>query len=137
MFSFLGVLGSVSLKQKLSYHDVKRMLGQIRQCLKFTDQKVEGSPSSRFKISSFIIPQEGVKRSHDADNEENKIFQQLLNETADVLESDDFHHVLNSCLDVGFIYVMEKMKPLFVVEQQGYYIYTNRNIKRSVYCQYG
>lgn len=103
---------------------MKRMLGQIRQCLKFTDQKVEGSPSSRFKISSFVIPHDGVKRAHDADDadEENKIFQQLLSETADVLESEDFHHVLNTCLDVGFIYVMEKMKPLFVVEQQGYYI---------------
>ena len=111
------MLGSVSLKQKLSYHDIKRILGQIRHCLKFSsaEQATEGSTTSQLKISSIILPKDNI-------SETDEIFIQLLNETTDILESEDFQVVFNACLDVGFMFVMEKIKSSFIVDQQGYYI---------------
>lgn len=111
------MLGSVSLKQKLSYHDIKRMLGQIRQCLKFSspEQSIEVSTTSQLKISSIVLPKDSL-------SETDVIFSQLLNETADILESEDFQVVFNACLDVGFMFVMKQIKSSFIVDQQGYYI---------------
>lgn len=108
-----GVLGSVSLKQKLSYHDIKRMLGQIRQCLKFSspEQSIEVSTTSQLKISSIVLPKDSL-------SETDVIFSQLLNETADILESEDFQVVFNACLDVGFMFVMKQIKSSFIVDQQ-------------------
>lgn len=112
---FVGVLGSVSLKQKFSYHDIKRMLGQIQQCLKFSDlkQETEESTTSQLKISSILLPKEDMSES-------DVTFSQLLNETADILESEDFQIVFNACLDVGFMFVLKRIKSSFIVDQQGY-----------------
>ena len=108
-----GVLGSVSLKQKLSYHDIKRMLGQIRHCLKFSNaqQSMEGSTTSLLKISSIILPKDSI-------SETDELFTLLLNETTDILESEDFQVVFNACLDVGFMFVMKQIKSSFIVDQQ-------------------
>ena len=118
MFPPIGVLGSVPLKQKLSYHDIKRMLGQIRQCLKFSnlEQASQGSATSQLKVSSIILPKDTSSATTD------EIFNQLLNETADILESDDFQMVFNACLDVGFMFVMKQIRPSFIVDEQGYYV---------------
>ena len=114
IFFHIGVLGSVSLKQKLTYHDIKRMLGQIRQCLKFAspEQPVEDTATSQLKISSIFIPWEN-------EMETDETFTNLLNETTDILESEDFQVVLNACLDIGFMFVMEEIKSSFIVNQQG------------------
>ena len=111
------MLGSVSLKQKLSYHDIKRMLGQIRHCLKFSnaEQSIEGSTTSQLKISSILLPNASML-------ELDELFSLLLNETVDILESEDFQVVFNTCLDVGFMFIMKQIKSSFIVDQQGCYI---------------
>ncbi|XP_046844195.1 peroxisomal biogenesis factor 3-like [Xenia sp. Carnegie-2017] len=107
------VLGNVSLKQKLSYHDVQRMLGQIRQCLKLTShQPVENGNNTIVKISSIVIDQENTLMDKDS------FFQQLVNETSDILDSEDFGIVYNACLDVGFSFIMKRLLSSFIIDQQ-------------------
>ena len=108
------MLESVSLKQKLSYHDIKRMLGQIRQCLKFfnLEEAIGGSSTTQLKVSSIILPK-------DSSTSTDEIFTQLLNETADILESEDFQMVFNACLDVGLMFVMRQLRSSFIVDEQG------------------
>lgn len=112
---FIDVVGTICLKQKLSYHDIKRMMGQVRQCLKFSssEESSEGSSSSQLNVSSIVLPKESL-------SEADVIFSQLLNETADILESEDFQTIFNMCLDVGFMFVMKQIKSSFIVDQQGY-----------------
>lgn len=51
--------------------------------------------------------------------DKDSFFQQLVNETSDILDSEDFGIVYNACLDVGFSFIMKRLLSSFIIDQQG------------------
>ncbi|KAI8919403.1 Peroxin-3 [Powellomyces hirtus] len=112
------VIGSMSLKEPVTYDILIDVIGRIRE-------KVEHSDSGSFSasMSAFLLPEEGkeenVLRAGGCSDDGFVIdpeLKELLNETRDFLESSDFQKVLTSCFDEAFDLLFKQIRPTFFVE---------------------
>ncbi|KAG7460947.1 hypothetical protein MATL_G00204300 [Megalops atlanticus] len=108
------VIGSISLKQSLSLQELEQHLNQIRAHIE------EGGSSSTGKpLSWYMMPdEESTLAAQACGLTENDVATiKLLNETRDMLESPDFHTVLNTCLSRGFSRFLDNMAEFFRPQQ--------------------
>ncbi|KAJ8270678.1 hypothetical protein GJAV_G00117920 [Gymnothorax javanicus] len=108
------VLGGVSLKQSLSLQELEQHLDRIRAHVE------EGSKASpRKSLSCYMMPdEESTLATQACGLTENDVATiKLLNETRDMLESPDFHTVLNTCLNRGFSRFLDNMAEFFRPQQ--------------------
>ncbi|KAJ3022359.1 peroxin [Thoreauomyces humboldtii] len=113
------VVGSMSLKESITYDSMIEIIGKVRQ-------QVEHDADGNFSesISSFLLPKEGseeeVLRAGGADEDGFNMdadLTDLLNETRDFLDSPDFRRVVTSCFDEAFDLLFKQIRPTFHVEQ--------------------
>lgn len=72
------------------------------------------SSNSLESIPSSSIPIQSSTSSPSSSNKDNELLQKLLNETQDILESDDLKKVLDAGIDIGFSIVMDLLLGCFV-----------------------
>ncbi|XP_075718762.1 peroxisomal biogenesis factor 3 isoform X2 [Rhinoderma darwinii] len=110
------VLGSLSLKQSLSLIELEQHIKEIRRlvedCSKTSD--LEGS-SNKSLLCRFMMPDEENPLTSQAYGltEKDVTTISLLNETRDLLESQDTSTVLNSCLNRGFGRLLDSIAEFF------------------------
>lgn len=111
------VIGKISLKEKLSSAKVLSIIHQIRMAVE-CDPDAGATGRSCQKLCTFILPPE-EKPDIDVSNNsyEDKLLDKMISETRDVLDSDDFHTVFCSCLDLGFRHLMDRLAENFTSTQ--------------------
>lgn len=113
----VNVIGKISLKEKLSSSKVLNIIHEIRMAVE-CDPESGSTGSSCKKLCTFILPPE-EKPDIDVSNNvyEEKLLDKMMAETRDVLDSDDFHSVFCTCLDVGFRHLMDRLADNFTLPQ--------------------
>ncbi|XP_077145337.1 peroxisomal biogenesis factor 3 [Ranitomeya variabilis] len=110
------VLGSLSLKQSLSLTELEQHMREIRRlvedCNKTSDLEESQKKSM---LCHFMMPDEENPLTYQACGltEKDVTTIRLLNETRDMLESQDFSTVLNSCLNRGFGRLLDSIAEFF------------------------
>ncbi|XP_029640000.1 peroxisomal biogenesis factor 3-like isoform X1 [Octopus sinensis] len=109
-------IGIISLKEKLTSQRVQNIIHQVRFAVECDcDAGPTGTPSCH-KLATFILPPEDkpdvVLSSRSS---EDILFNKMLSEIRDIVESDDFHTVLFFCFDLGFMHLNEKLSENFSV----------------------
>ncbi|KAL5017660.1 hypothetical protein ScPMuIL_007249 [Solemya velum] len=92
---------SISLKEKLSVHNIEAIINQIRHRIENGDAgKATSYPF--FPVCDFLLPQDQqVYPPKMHVSREDHLYNRLVTETRDVIESQDFQKVLKVCLDKG------------------------------------
>ncbi|OWF49669.1 peroxisomal biogenesis factor 3-like [Mizuhopecten yessoensis] len=98
---------SVSLKERLSFHNLKAISDQIRERIE-SSPEISDLQSPTLMLCTYMLPSES-HTSMETENAQEKMYQQLVQETRDVLESPDFHAVLHTCLNRGFAKLLDSM----------------------------
>ncbi|XP_064604936.1 peroxisomal biogenesis factor 3-like [Liolophura sinensis] len=101
-----STVGSVSLKEKLSLGDVQNYLEKIR--MKLECGVVQGSstiPTS--PLCHFMLPPEQVQDFSADSLPEEVVYEELLAQTRDMIDSEDFHSVLQVCVNKAFARFMD------------------------------
>lgn len=98
---------SLSLKERLSFHNLKAITDQIRERIE-SSPEISDLQSPTLMLCTYMLPSEGLS-STETENPEEKMYQQLVRETRDVLESPDFHAVLHTCLNRGFAKLLDSL----------------------------
>lgn len=112
--------------------ELTRLVNHIRQSVEFSKHSVplkRKSPDAanhkakngyhRTPLQKFMLPSDFESLcGEDADDN----FKNLVGETLDILDSDDFQNVLKMCLDAGFAHVIHNMIPFFQVEELGKFV---------------
>lgn len=89
-------ISSISLKERLTFHNVESCLQHIRERLE-TSPEISNLSSPTLQLCPYMFPPENsVTQGTD------EIHEGLMQETRDILESADFHIVLKTSLDRGF-----------------------------------
>ncbi|KAJ3187669.1 peroxin [Gaertneriomyces sp. JEL0708] len=110
------VVGSISLKEQVSFASLMDILEKVRLNIEADDT----SP-----MTSFLLPEEGKEEEvlragggaeADAFTVDAEL-RGLLDETRDFLESEDFKKVVGKCLDEGFDILAKQLKPSFFAEE--------------------
>ncbi|XP_073527476.1 peroxisomal biogenesis factor 3 [Phyllobates terribilis] len=115
------VLGSLSLKQSLSLIELEEHMKEIRRlvedCNKTSDLEESQKKSM---LCHFMMPDEENPLTSQACGltEKDVTTIRLLNETRDMLESQDFSTVLNSCLNRGFGRLLDSIAEFFRPNEQ-------------------
>ncbi|KAM4043448.1 peroxisomal biogenesis factor 3 [Anomaloglossus baeobatrachus] len=115
------VLGSLSLKQSLSLIELEQHMKEIRRlvedCNKTSDLEESQNKSL---LCGFMMPDEENPLTSQACGltEKDVTTIRLLNETRDMLESQDFSTVLNSCLSQGFGRLLDSIAEFFRPNEQ-------------------
>ncbi|XP_060077481.1 peroxisomal biogenesis factor 3-like [Ylistrum balloti] len=100
---------SVSLKERLCFHNLKAITGQIRERIE-SSPEISDLQSPTLMLCSYMLPSEGhTSTVSNTENAEERMYHQLVQETRDVLESPDFHAVLHTCLDRGFAKLLDSL----------------------------
>ncbi|KAK2172705.1 hypothetical protein NP493_939g01068 [Ridgeia piscesae] len=107
---------STSLKQQMSLSTIQTMIGDIRRQLECSPQTHYHQESPLSSLCQYVMstiaetgtPGGAVCLSHDE-----IIFQKLMKETQDVLDSSDFHAVLRTCLDTAFSRIVDRIAEYF------------------------
>ncbi|KAJ3167135.1 peroxin [Geranomyces variabilis] len=112
------VVGSMSLKEPITYNSVIDIITRVRE-------KVENNPDGTAGVSPsvYLLPEEGheeeVLRAGGCSNDAfvmDASLKELLNETRDFLESADFHKVVTSCFDEAFDLLLKQIRPTFFTD---------------------
>ncbi|XP_033737531.1 peroxisomal biogenesis factor 3-like [Pecten maximus] len=100
---------SVSLKECLSLHNLKAITDQIRERIE-SSPEISDLQSPTLMLCTYMLPSEGnTSPVSETENAQEKMYQQLVKETRDVLESPDFHAVLHTCLNRGFAKLLDSL----------------------------
>ncbi|XP_056020374.1 serine/threonine-protein kinase RIO1-like [Ostrea edulis] len=93
-------ISSISLKEQLTLHNVESCLEHIRERLE-TSPEISSLSSPTLQLCPYMFPPENSSFTvHQGTDDE--MYECLMQETRDILESADFHTVLKTCLDRGF-----------------------------------
>ncbi|XP_041357623.1 serine/threonine-protein kinase RIO1-like [Gigantopelta aegis] len=98
-------ISSLSLKQGISLTNIHGIMTHIRE-------RIECGRSDlichipTMPLCQYMLPGEQVI-SMEMRSQEDQIYDRLVNETRDIIESTDFHAVLQNCLDRGFSSYMD------------------------------
>ncbi|KAJ1971231.1 peroxin [Dimargaris xerosporica] len=111
------VLNGVSLKQKLSHLELTDLIDQVRAKLEKTDQG-QMALGERFLSSLLPTTDQDLRRTLTEGGASPSMlshpqFQQLLNETRDLLESADFELVCTRCLDRSFVLLNDTLHQFY------------------------
>ncbi|KAF9282116.1 peroxin [Mortierella alpina] len=112
------VVGSTSLKKTFTAKEFSDLLGQIRARLEYTE--VNGD-QVHVNMREYMLPDEAadereVLRAGGVDEFDlvvDPVLRNLLDETRDFIDSDDFSTVLNSTLDTTFAQFNLSLQPTF------------------------
>ncbi|KAK6180284.1 hypothetical protein SNE40_012470 [Patella caerulea] len=94
-------LDSLSLRDQLSLENMQSLIQHIRDRV----EQRNGLPST-LPLSSYLMPNEQKPDIEMIDKEE-EIYDKLIQETRDVIDSPDFQTVITVCLDKGFSKLMD------------------------------
>ncbi|KAE8602305.1 hypothetical protein XENTR_v10013940 [Xenopus tropicalis] len=111
-----GVLGSFSLKHCFSLTELEQKIKEIRSLVEKKKGSLNGEESdSKSKLCQYLMPDEENPLTTQAYGltEKDVLTIRLLNETRDMLESEDFKTVLNSCLSRGFGRLLDSTAEFF------------------------
>ncbi|XP_075059328.1 peroxisomal biogenesis factor 3 [Mixophyes fleayi] len=115
------VFGSLSLKHSLSLMDLEQHIKEIRRLVEECNQTPDLEDlSSKSLLCRFMMPDEENPLTSQACGltEKDVTTIRLLNETRDMLESQDFSTVLNSCLSRGFGRLLDSIAEFFRPNEQ-------------------
>ncbi|XP_040206506.1 peroxisomal biogenesis factor 3 [Rana temporaria] len=110
------VLGSLSLKHSLSLMDLEQHIKEIRRLVEeYGETPTVKASQSKSMLCQFMMADEENPLTAQACGltEKDVITIRLLNETRDMLESQDFSTVLNSCLSRGFGRLLDSIAEFF------------------------
>ena len=123
---FLDILGDISLKEKFSHLELGRLVNHVRQSLEFPNHSVPITRSSpdglhRRPFQKFMLPSDIESLCGSACGVVDDNYRNVVEETLDILDSQDCQTVLTLCLDTGFAHVMSNIIPFFQAEELGKY----------------
>lgn len=98
---------SVPLKDRLSLHNLHAITCQIRERIE-SSPEISDLQSPTLMLCAYMLPSEVTAVTENGDTQ-SKMYQQLVRETRDVLESQDFHDVLHTCVDRGFAKLLDSL----------------------------
>lgn len=106
---------SMPLQKLLSLQDIERLFGNFRCQVEAGTGNIRDLDSTVHPMSRFLLPSECGEREASACqlSEHEIIYNKLMSETRDMIESSDFQSVLNTCLDIGFSRVLDNMAEFF------------------------
>ncbi|KAM5163321.1 peroxisomal biogenesis factor 3 [Mantella aurantiaca] len=110
------VLGSLSLRHSLSLMDLEEHIKEIRRSVEECNETPDSERSqSKSLLCRFMMADEENPLTSQACGltEKDVTTIRLLNETRDMLESQDFSTVLNSCLSRGFGRLLDSIAEFF------------------------
>ncbi|EDO43257.1 predicted protein [Nematostella vectensis] len=126
------ILSDISLKDKLTHAELQRLINHIRQTFEFSQQtssSMRSSQTGSTPLSStrpfcqFMVPEDMAALDGRGETAvggvEGEEFMRLVEETLDVLESEDCSAVLQGCLDVAFAHILGNIAPFFQAEELG------------------
>nr|XP_022314156.1 serine/threonine-protein kinase RIO1-like [Crassostrea virginica] len=93
-------ISSISLKERLTFHNVESCLQHIRERLE-SSPEISSLSSPTLQLCPYMFPPENSTQTA-TKCAEDEIHERLMQETRDILESADFHTVLKTSLDRGF-----------------------------------
>ncbi|XP_067677027.1 peroxisomal biogenesis factor 3-like [Haliotis asinina] len=96
---------SVSLKERMSYSNMQSLVTHIRERVECGNVGL-ASTIPTMPLSQYMLPAEQVP-DFVLVSQEDIVYEKLVTETRDVLESTDFHTVLQTCLDRGFARLLD------------------------------
>ncbi|CAG2123524.1 unnamed protein product, partial [Medioppia subpectinata] len=99
-------LQDISLKDKIVLQDLKNIFDKVKASMAFS---LCGSQSnaSRFLLNPKKMFSQEVNGSNGITGKDAELLQRMVNETQDILESDDFKRVVDSGVDLGFAVLMD------------------------------
>ncbi|CAG2169055.1 unnamed protein product [Oppiella nova] len=107
-------LQEISLKDQIVLQDLKNIFEKVKASMAFS---LCGSQSnaSRFLLNpNKMFATEANGNSNGISAKESELLQRMVNETQDILESDDFKRVIDSGIDLGFAVLMDVLLGCFV-----------------------
>ncbi|XP_072045129.1 LOW QUALITY PROTEIN: peroxisomal biogenesis factor 3-like [Amphiura filiformis] len=109
-----NVMQGMPLQKLLSLQDIERLFGSIR-CQVETTKVGEGITDNIHPLSRYLLASEVGEGESSACqlSQDDLMFNKLMAETRDMIESSDFQTVLNTCLDIGFSRVLDNMAEFF------------------------
>ncbi|XP_068087800.1 peroxisomal biogenesis factor 3 [Hyperolius riggenbachi] len=110
------VLGGLSLKHSLSLLELEQYINDIRTLVEeYSQTPVSEESQSKSLLCHFMMPDEEnplISQAYGL-TEKDVTTIRLLNETRDMLESQDFSTVLNSCMSRGFGRLLDSIAEFF------------------------
>jgi peroxin-3 len=107
-----NVIGSMSLKERVSLYDVQEIFTKVRKQLEYRQHNgYYDAPTT--SLCRFIIPEESGLDQACSLSQEEITLNKLMKETQDMLESADFHSVITMCLDTAFARLLDKSAEYF------------------------
>ncbi|XP_071807222.1 peroxisomal biogenesis factor 3-like [Asterias amurensis] len=115
-----NVLGSMPLQKTLGLRDIERLFSSVRCQVEAAKLGEQGSgmectihPLVRYMVPVEEDEDQGEDTACQISSDQLTVNGKLMLETRDMLESSDFHSVLNTCLDIGFSRVLDNMADFF------------------------
>ncbi|XP_054168800.1 peroxisomal biogenesis factor 3-like [Oppia nitens] len=109
-------LKDISLKDQIVMNDLKIVFDKVKSSMAFTLNGCQ-SNASRFLINPnklFISSETNGLNNGLTGDKDGQLLQRMINETQDILESDDFKRVVDSGIDLGFAVLMDVILGCFV-----------------------
>ena len=111
---FLGILKPIPLKTKLNHYEVSQLIFNIWDHFRMsTAHESRGACNSYVtsKFSNYILDSDLCKKKTIYFDEQK--YQQILSETLDVVESEDFQTVLTECVKECLEHMMQSVELSF------------------------
>ena len=110
-----SILSDTKLDESLSAEDLQKIFDQIKERVSLEIK----SNTSRFLMNPEQLQQMSDDTSPPISSGEAATLRKLMDETQDVLETDDFSQALNATVNVGFSHLMDIMLQCFLTDDDG------------------
>ncbi|XP_076440005.1 peroxisomal biogenesis factor 3-like [Babylonia areolata] len=100
-------VGRISLKEQMSIDYIQSVVNAVRERVECGNTELCQGPST-LPLCQYVLPGEQVP-DMEVKTDEEELFDKLVKETRDIMESSDFHLVLQESLERGFARLMDNV----------------------------